>query len=214
MDSQHGGIKVLLPNYNGPIMEREIRSLQGLQTIFSDTVNIQIVSTSSLNSFVLRLHLDPATILFRSDTLDTRKTFFTRKHKKLSISQIETDTDGLPIHEIIIKICIINTNMQNINLDNFNGRSKQWITTNEFQNEYNTQRYLYSSMMSISGNPFCPDAFGIVTIDPPPHTNPRTHLNMFNYVPNIQQMLQVDGVLNSINQYLNSQQSNTQCRNV
>jgi hypothetical protein len=201
--TQHGGIKVLLPNYSGSVMEREIRSLQGLQTIFSNTVNIQIVSTSSLNSFVLRLHLDPATILFRSDTLDTRKTFFTRKHKKLSISQIETDTDGLPIHEIIIKICIINTNMQNINLDNFNGRSKQWITTNEFQNEYNTQRYLYSSMMSISGNPFCPDAFGIVTVDPPPHTNPRTNLNMFNYVPNIQQMLQVDGVLNLINQYLN-----------
>ncbi len=73
--SQQGGIKVLLPNYYSHVMEREIKNIQGLQTILLNTRNIQVVSTSSLNSFVIRLHLDPSpsNILFRSDTLDTKK---------------------------------------------------------------------------------------------------------------------------------------------
>ena len=74
--SQQGGIKVLLPNYHDqPVMEREIKNIQGLQTILVNTRNIQVVSTRSLNSFVIRLHLDPSpsNILFRSDTLDTKK---------------------------------------------------------------------------------------------------------------------------------------------
>ena len=71
--SQHGGIKVLLPQLQMvSLMEREIKTQPGLQTILSNTTNIETVSTGSLNSFVVRLHLDPSTILFRSDTLDTK----------------------------------------------------------------------------------------------------------------------------------------------
>ena len=65
--SQSGGMKVLLPNIYGDVMEREIRLTNQLDIILRHTRNIEVVSTGSLNSFVLRLHLDPATILFRSD---------------------------------------------------------------------------------------------------------------------------------------------------
>ena len=102
--SQSGGIKVLLPNFHNPIMEREIQTIQGLQDILTNTTNIETVSTGSLNSFVVRLHLNPTTVLFRSDTLDTKKSLLSRQPKSLSYSQVENETDGLPIHEIIMKI--------------------------------------------------------------------------------------------------------------
>ena len=203
--SQQGGIKVLLPNYYQPVMEREIKNVQGLQTILLNTRNIQVVSTGSLNSFVIRLHLDPSpsNILFRSDTLDAKKKFLSKQHKSLSSSQLDNDEDGLPIHEIIIKICIVGLPTQKLTLDCFNGADKDWISIDELVNEYSTQRYLYSSMMSISGNPFCPDAFGLVMLDPLPVTNPRTPINIFRVVPNIQSILQSDPELNQVNEYLN-----------
>jgi len=198
--SQHGGIKVLLPHLHQDVMEREIRALPGLQTILSNTINIETVSTSSLNSFVVRLHLNPANVLFRSDTLDTKKSLISRQPKSLSRLQVENETDGVPINEIIMKICIIGTEML---LEPFNRKDKASLSMTEFVNEYNTQRYLYSSMMSISGNPFCPDAFGLVMFDPPVATNPPTPINIFRTVQNIQSILQTDPVLNRVNSYLN-----------
>ena len=88
-----------------------------------------------------------------------------RQPKALSYAQVENETDGMPIYEIIMKICIIEAPGNKINLDKFKGRDKASLDRNEFRNEYQTQRYLYSSMMSISGNPFCPDAFGLVMIN-------------------------------------------------
>ena len=199
--SQQGGIKVLLPYLHADVMEREIRTLPILQMILSNTINIEIVSTGSLNSFVVRLHLNPANVLFRSDTLDTKKSLLSRQPKSLSYSQVENETDGVPINEIIMKICIIGREML---LDPFKGRDKASLSITEFTNEYNTQRYLYSSMMSISGNPFCPDAFGLVTFDSPIATNPPTPINIFRSVPNIQSILQTDQELNRVNNYLNS----------
>jgi len=200
---QHGGIKVLLQNFHNHVMEREIITINDLQTILSNTTNIEIVSTGSLNSFVVRLHLDHSTILFRSDTLDTKRAFLSRQPKALSYAQVENETDGMPIYEIIMKICIIEAPGNKINLDKFKGRDKASLDRNEFRNEYQTQRYLYSSMMSISGNPFCPDAFGLVMINPPAVTNPPTHVNIFRTVPNIQTILQSDADLTLVNNYIN-----------
>jgi hypothetical protein len=199
--SQQGGIKVLLPNLHiVALMDREIKTQPGLQTILSNTTNIETVSTGSLNSFVVRLHLNPSTVLFRSDTLDTKKSLISRQPKSLSYSQVENETDGMQINEIIMKICIIGIPSE---LDKFKGRDKASLDMSEFVNEYNTQRYLYSSMMSISGNPFCPDAFGLIMFDPPVVTNPPTPINIFRTVPNIQSMLQTDADLNLVNNYLN-----------
>ena len=204
--SQQGGIKVLLPNYHDqPVMEREIKNIQGLQTILVNTRNIQVVSTRSLNSFVIRLHLDPSPskILFRSDMLDTKKKFLSKQHKSLSSAQINNEEDGVPIREVIIKICIISPSTNIARLDCFSGTDKVSLSGDQIIIEYNTQRYLYSSMMSISGNPFCPDAFGLVMLDPLPVTNPITPINIFRVVPNIQSILQSDPELNQVNEYLN-----------
>jgi len=201
--SQQGGIKVLLPNYYQPVMEREIKNIQGLNTILLNTRNIQVVSTGSLNSFVIRLHLYPSTVLFRSDTLDTKKKFLSRQHKSLSSLQVENETDGLPVHEVIIKICIINPSTNIVSLDCFNGAHKVSLSAQELINEYNTQRYLYSSMMSVSGNPFCPDAFGIVIIDKSRVSNPNPNIDIFSSVPNIHSIMQSDVDLSRINHYLN-----------
>ena len=98
--SQQGGIKVLLPHLQMvALMDREIKTQPGLQTILSNTTNIETVSTGSLNSFVVRLHLNPTTVLFRSDTLDTKKSLLSRQPKSLSYSQVENETDGLPYYE-------------------------------------------------------------------------------------------------------------------
>jgi hypothetical protein len=195
--SQSGGIKVLLPGMHNPVMEREIKDIDKLRTILSNTINIEIVSTDSLYSFVLRLHLNPATILFRSDKLTSKKELFSRQYKSLSYSELDNETDGLPIHEIIIKICLIDPVRRNITLNDFNGINKAWTTKEKLVNEYNTQRYLYSSMMSISGSPFCPDAFGIVILNPP------THINILAAVPNITKILESDKKLKDINDYIN-----------
>ena len=37
--SQHGGIKVLLPHLHADVMDREIKTQPGLQTILSNTTN-------------------------------------------------------------------------------------------------------------------------------------------------------------------------------
>lgn len=203
--SQSGGIKVLLPGMHDPVMEREIKNISELHTILSNTINIEIVSTDSLYSFVLRLHLNPATILFRSDTLTSKKELFSRQYKSLSYSELDNENDGLPIHEIIIKICLIAPDGTDIKFDFFlfKGEPKAWTTKEKLINEYNTQRYLYSSMMSISGSPFCPDAFGIVTLNPPQPTYPPTHINILGAVPNIKKILESDKKLKDINDYIN-----------
>jgi hypothetical protein len=186
-------------------MEREIKNIGQLHTILSNTINIEIVSTDSLYSFVLRLHLNPATILFRSDTLTSKKELFSRQYKSLSYSELDNETDGLPIHEIIIKICLIALAPVRFDtqFDFFKGVPKAWTTEDKLINEYNTQRYLYSAMMSISGSPFCPDAFGIVTLNPPKPTYPPTHINILGAVPNITKILESDNKLKDINDYIN-----------
>lgn len=201
--SQQGGIKVLLPNYYQPVMEREINDMTGLKTILLNTRNIQVVSTGSLNSFVIRLHLDPSTVLFRSDTLDTKKKFLSKQHKSLSSLKLYNEEDGLPVHEVIIKICIISPSTNIVSLDCFNGAHKVSLSAQEIINEYNTQRYLYSSMMSGSGNPFCPDAFGRVIIDQSRVDNPNTNIDIFKSVPGIDSIMQSDIELSQINHYLN-----------
>jgi len=198
--SQSGGIKVLLPGMHIPVMEREIKNTHGLHTILSNTINIEIVSTDSLYSFVLRLQLNPATILFRSDKLTSKQKLFSGQYKSLSYSELDNETDGLPIHEIIIKICLIDPVRRNITLDKFDTKNKAWTTREKLVNEYNTQRYLYSSMMSISGSPFCPDAFGIVILNTP---QPPTLINILAAVPNITEILESDNKLKNINDYIN-----------
>jgi hypothetical protein len=210
--TQDGGIKVLFHQTHLPVMNREIRSLDGIIPILNNTTNIEVVSTRSLNSFIIRLHLnrDPANILFRSNILDTKTSRFTRESfskksifSKQSISlapdKAFNDTDGLPIHEIIMKVSIINPDypiQPRMNVQSFNSKNKASLSEDEFNNEYYTQRYLYSAMMSISGNPFCPDAFGLYIT-----RNPADGI-VLSLFQNIQNMAAANPQLRDIMNYL------------
>jgi hypothetical protein len=218
--TQNGGIKVLFHQTDRHVMDREIRSLDGITTILTNTTNIEVVSTDSLYSFVLRLHLnkDPAKILFRSNILDTKTSRFTRESfsktsifSKQSVSlapdKAFNNTDGLPIHEIIMKISIINPGEDSrgihirprMDVKLFKLKKKASLSNDEFSNEYYTQRYLYSSMMSISGNPFCPDAFGLYVTRSP---EDGILLSSFQKFQNIVDMAATNPELKDIMKYL------------
>lgn len=215
--TQDGGIKVLFHQTHLPVMNREIRSLDGIRPILNNTTNIEIVSIGSLNSFVFRLHLnrDPANILFRSNILDTRTSRFTRNSfskksifSKQSVSlepdKAFNDTDGLPIHEIIMKVSILDPGIDlrgnpiqpRFRVQSFNSNHKASLSEDEFNNEYYTQRYLYSSMMSVSGNPFCPDAFGLYITK-----NPADDI-VLSLFQNIQNMASTNLKLRDIMSYM------------
>ena len=85
---------------------------------------------------------------------------------RLDFIQIVDATSGMEITEVIVKICIIgNASFPRDYVLNSRNINKLGVTIDEFNNEYDTQRYLYSSMMSTSGTPFCPDAFGKLQVN-------------------------------------------------
>jgi hypothetical protein len=215
--AQEGGIKVLFHQTDRHVMDREIRSLDGIRPILNNTTNIEVVSTGSLNSFVFRLHLnrDPANILFRSNMLDTktsrftkesfsRKSLFSKKSISLGPDKAFNDAEGLPIHEIIMKVSIINPGTDSRGnpiqprtpIQSFNSKVKASLSEEEFNNEYYTQRYLYSSMMSVSGNPFCPDAFGLYVT-----RNPSDDI-VLTLFQNIRNLASTNAQLRNIMQYM------------
>ena len=155
---QSGGVKVIIgmdpSNTEEKPIEREVLTLEQFSRIFDTARNLDIISCSSLNSFVIKLHLANDRTFFRSDMVS-------EAGERLDFLQIMDATSGLPITEIIVKICVVGHHSR-LNDYIFNGKPivKASIDTSEFLNEYETQRYLYSAMMSTSGNPFCPDAFG------------------------------------------------------
>jgi hypothetical protein len=213
---QHGGIKIIFDTTNPNVMNREIRNLEGIERVFVNTTDIEVVSTSSLNSFVLRLHLNPANILFRSNIFDIKTSRFTRESltlsrdlfskKSLSLAPNKAfdQNEGLPVHEIIMKVSIINpgTDSRGIHIrpakpiEQYNSKNKASLSEQEFSNEYYTQRYLYSSMMSVSGNPFCPDAFGLYV------TRQASDETVLSLYPNIQTIASKNPRLQEIMDYL------------
>lgn len=216
--TQHGGIKIIFDTTNPDVMNREIRTLSGIRQVLNNTTDIEVVSTSSLNSFVLRLHLNrnPENILFRSNILDTKtsrftkesltlsRNLFSKKHVSLTPKKAFDETEGLPVHEIIMKVSIINPGTDSRGtpirpakpIEQYNSKHKASLSEQEFSNEYYTQRYLYSSMMSVSGNPFCPDAFGLYITRQP---SDETVLSLY---PNIQTIASKNPRLQEIMNYL------------
>jgi len=160
-NTQYGGVKVIIgmgtqePTVAKPI-EREVTDIASFTQILNAAIDLEVISSSSLNSFVIKLQLPSTSEFFKSDILG-------EDGKKLDFIQIMDATSGRLITEIIIKICIIGYLVKPpyYNFDKtHNPRNKSCINITEFDNEYETQRYLYSAMMSESGNPFCADAFG------------------------------------------------------
>jgi hypothetical protein len=168
-NEQDGGIKVIMgrtddasdPN-NNPL-NRQLLSSNAFLNVLNLATNVNLISRSSLSSFVINLHLPEDPVLFRSDTID-------EDNEYLQVKNIMDEVSGKIIRNVVMKICILkNThgNQRVVTPDYVTTRGnkqKEAVHLSEFNNEYEIQRYLYSSMMSFSGNPFCPDAFGVITI--------------------------------------------------
>ena len=168
MKEQDGGIKVMVgrtddaadPN-NNPL-SRQLLTANLFSNVLNHVTNVDVISVSSLSSFVITVHLPEEPVLFRSDTIAQDDEF-------LQVGKIMDEKSGKIIRQIVLKICILKNNSHaRIVTPTFttNGRNheKEAVSVLDFTNEYEIQRYLYSSMMSYSGNPFCPDAFGFLTI--------------------------------------------------
>ena len=164
--SQSGGVKVIIGMVEGASKEkpinREVLTIEQFQRILNTAINLEVISCSSLNSFVVKVQLAEGRDFFKSDMVG-------EDGKKLDFLEIMDSKSGRVITEIILKICIIGHSAEPADYV-FNKKSfdKRAVSVPEFLNEYQTQRYLYSAMMSTSGSPFCPDAFGMVEIKTAP----------------------------------------------
>ena len=73
-NTQHGGVKVIIgmgtpePTDAKPI-EREVMDIASFRQIFNAAINLEVISSSSLNAFVIKLQLHPDSQFFKSDTL-------------------------------------------------------------------------------------------------------------------------------------------------
>jgi hypothetical protein len=168
MKEQDGGIKVIVgrtgdtsdPN-NNPL-NRQLRSIDTFSNVLNRVTNVHVLSVSSLSSFIVNVDLPEEPVLFRSDTI-------AQDDEYLQAGKLMDETSGKVIRHIVLKICILKRDSNAkiptpvFTISGIN-HEKEAVGVVDFTNEYEIQRYLYSSMMSYSGNPFCPDAFGFLTI--------------------------------------------------
>lgn len=190
--NQSGGVKVLIgldaPGPDDKPIEREVTTIEHFKQIMDTARHLEVISTSSLNSFVIKIHLADDREFFKSDMVG-------QNEKRLDFLEIMDATSGRAITEVIVKICIIGRSSHPKDYV-FDKKStyKSAIDNAEFLNEYETQRYLYSAMMSTSGSPFCPDAFGRLEV--------RTPANLSALFDNIRGRLHQNNEFNAIFTYL------------
>ena len=150
--TQNGGVKVIIgmgtPGHHQKPIEREVTTMEHFKQIMDTARHLEVISSSSLNSFVIKIHLADDREFFKSDMVG-------QHGKKLDFVEIMDATSGIAITEVIIKICIIGQGLHPKDYV-FDKKpiDKRAIDNAEFLNEYETQRYLYSAMMSTSGSPF------------------------------------------------------------
>jgi hypothetical protein len=192
VNTQSGGVKVVIgldaPGPDDKPIEREVTTMEHFKQIMDTARHLEVISSSSLNSFVIKIHLADDREFFKSDMVGD-------DGKKLDFLEIMDATSGRAITEVIIKICIIGRGSRPRDyVFNQTTTDKRAIDNAEFLNEYETQRYLYSAMMSTSGSPFCPDAFGRLEV--------RTPANLSTLFHNIRGRLHQNDEFNTIFTYL------------
>ena len=158
--TQRGGVKVIIgmdtrePTDTTPPIEREVLTIENFRRILNVAVRLEVISSLSLTSFVIKVTLRHDITFFKSDMI-------LENGQRLNFTETMDATSGLSINEIVIKICIIGKEKAPSSYRfKRDEEEKRGVDRSEFLNEYQSQRYLYSAMMSRSGNPFCPDAFG------------------------------------------------------
>ena len=137
--SQSGGVKVVIgmdaaaaaaatPGER-PI-EREVLTLEHFKQILDTARNLEVISSSSLNSFVVKIHLADDHDFFKSDMVGDNG-------KKLDFIEIMDATSGRAITEVIIKICIIGRSSHPRDyVFNQTTTDKRAVDNAEFLNEY------------------------------------------------------------------------------
>ena len=113
MKEQDGGIKVMVgrtddaadPN-NNPL-SRQLLTANLFSNVLNHVTNVDVISVSSLSSFVITVHLPEEPVLFRSDTIAQDDEF-------LQVGKIMDEKSGKIIRQIVLKICILCLNIQNL----------------------------------------------------------------------------------------------------
>ena len=98
---QYGGMKIIFKNSSGEDeVVRKIANMQQFVSIFSNTIDIDIISVDSLTGFILRITLPEDATPFRSD-------LFNEAGELMTAEEHKQPTTGKFVTEHILKCCII-----------------------------------------------------------------------------------------------------------
>ena len=115
--TQSGGVKVIIgmgtPGADKKPIEREVTTMEHFKQIMDTARHLEVISASSLNSFVIKIHLADDHEFFKSDMVG-------QKGEKLDFIQIMDAVSGIAITEVIVKICIIRVWIKNIIIYRYN----------------------------------------------------------------------------------------------
>jgi hypothetical protein len=153
---QEGGMKVVMKNAKGEnVAIREITEKRQFISIFSNTLDVQIISVSSLTGFILRITLPVDTTPFRSD-------IFSESGDLMTAAEHKRPDTGSVVTQHILKCCILQPNREPL-IDEFTlGRHKGTCTAADLLNEYNAQANIYDATFAYGGMPVCPDVYALM----------------------------------------------------
>jgi hypothetical protein len=150
---QHGGMKIIIKNSSGEDeVIRKIANMQQFISIFSNTIDVDIISVDSLTGFILRITLPEDATPFRSD-------IFNEAGELMTAEEHKQPTTGRFVTEHILKCCIIQPYKDPQISEYTPKRRKGTCKKEEFVNEYKAQSFVYDTTMAYGGMPVCPDVY-------------------------------------------------------
>lgn len=155
LSTQEGGMKLVVKNDKGEdVSIRKVRDLVEFINIFSNTIQVHIVSVNSLTGFILRITLPHDATPFRSN-------IFNERGELMNADEYELPNTGRLVTQHILKCCIVQPNKEP-RIAEFSGRNKGTCTSRQLANEYNAQSDIYDATMAYGGMPVCPDVYAVM----------------------------------------------------
>jgi hypothetical protein len=156
ISSQEGGMKVVMKNAKGEnVAIREITEKRQFISIFSNTLDIQIISVNSLTGFILRITLPVDDTPFRSD-------IFSESGDLMTAAEHKRPDTGRVVTQHVLKCCIVQPNIDPVIEQFTTGRDKGTCTAAELLSEYNAQANVYDATLAYGGMPVCPDVYALM----------------------------------------------------
>jgi hypothetical protein len=153
--TQEGGMKLVVKNDKGEdVSIRKVRDLVEFINIFSNTIQVHIVSVNSLTGFILRITLPHDATPFRSN-------IFNERGELMNADEYELPNTGRLVTQHILKCCIVQPSKEP-KIAEFSGRNKGTCTSRQLANEYNAQSDIYDATMAYGGMPVCPDVYAVM----------------------------------------------------